>query len=117
MNGTDKGETNKWEAADFDGQEIHRYRDELGLTLEAAVNVRNEESKAATERQVPLVTESFVALFAEDGSAPVEKKKEDDEASAILGHIARLGRANAVVFPVAEKKSKKEKKKNKKNKN
>jgi hypothetical protein len=87
MNGTDKGETNKWEAADFDGEEIRRYRDELGLSLEAAINARNEEAKAATVQVTPLVTESFVALFAEDGSTPV-----------------------------AEKKSKKSKKKNKKNK-
>lgn len=88
MNGTDKGETNKWEAADFDGEEIHRYRDELGLSLEDAIVARDDAEKAETVRQqAPLVTESFVALFAEDGSTPV-----------------------------AEKKSKKSKKKNKKNK-
>lgn len=91
MNGTDKGETNKWEAADFDGEEIHRYRDVLSLSIEEATDVRNEEKKAATARLNPLVTESFVALFAEDGSAPVAE-------------------------PVAAKKSKKNKKKNKKNK-
>lgn len=76
MNGTDKGQTNKWEEKDFDGEEIHRYRDELGLSIEDAIVARNaEQEAAATARLTPLVTESFVALFAEDGSAPVAKKK------------------------------------------
>jgi hypothetical protein len=75
MNGTDKGETNKWEAEDFDGEEIHYYRDELSLSLEEAIEARNEERKATAVRLAPLVTESFVSLFAADGSAPVTEKK------------------------------------------
>lgn len=77
MNGTDKGQTNKWEEKDFDGEEIHRYRDELGLSIEEAIVARTAEQEAAASAYLaPLRTESFVALFAEDGSAPVAKKSK-----------------------------------------
>ena len=75
MNGTDKGETNKWEAEDFDGHEIKEYRDERGLSLDEAIATRKAEEDPAPVQTVPLVTESFVNLFAEDGSAPVAEKK------------------------------------------
>ena len=77
VNGTDKGETNKWEAEGFDGDGIRHYRDELGLTLEAAVaaHANKTDAGAGVAIDTPLVNESFVSQFAEDGSSPVEKKK------------------------------------------